>query len=1070
MLLVLALHAAAAAEPEAPEWDVAAPHGPGRDVSFTVDQGTWLGVDVSPDGGFVLFDLLGDVYEVPVIGGQARRLTSGEAWDTDAHYSKDGTHIAFTSDRGGSENLWTMNTDGTAPAAFTEETVDRWTDPVWAPEPGWFLARKRKVDTRSIGIQELWMLNQAGGSGVQITNLDADPHAGEAAFSPDGRYIWYSTRNGRFEYDQNVHHGLWQIVRFDRQLGERTVVTSLSGGAVRPTPSPDGKTLAFISRDRAQTVLMLMDVASGRLRRVADFLDKDAMEAFELRGAYPRIDWTPDGKELVFWAGGRLWRLDAATLNRAEIPFRALVEHRVTDSVHPARRVAYGDVHARVIRWPSRAPDGTVVAAAVGRLWAMPATGAARALTPEGQTAYFPSLTADGKTLTYSTWSDLTGGQVWSGAWGAGKQITKLSGDYQSPVLSPDGATIAVLKATGGSAVGSDLGSEAAYDLLLVPAAGGDGERLRSIPFRGSNSRAPRLQWTADGKRIFWIEDESPVPRAHEKTVLKSCDRLGHDVRTHLRFDGAQEVRLSPDGRSVAYKHDHQAWLASMPELGNTTIEAESLASRKLTDIVGDWIDFSGSDVTWSQGDRFYSLPVAGTVVRPAKDAKEPAELPNAQERALNVEVPRFEGKGTIAFTNAHILTMDEAGEIERGTVVVRGRQILAVGANILPPPDAKVIDLHGKTLLPGLIDVHAHLHYASGDVFPEQEWRHLVNLAYGVTTAFDPSASTDLVFGQAELIESGRMAGPRTLSTGFILYGADDTQGAKITSYDDAEKHIKRLMRYGAWGVKSYQQPWRSQRQWLVEAARKLNMLNVPEGGGDLLMNVGMVIDGHSSIEHAIPVAPIYADIKTLWSKSKTTYVPTLLVAYGGVSGEVASYQREKVWQDERLGRFTPPEVLMGRAYRLPLVITDEQEMHHDDVAKDAAELQRMGVTVALGAHGQLNGLGPHWELEDLGGPGAMSPMGALTAATIAGARHLGLDQDIGSIREGKVADLFIVDGDPLVDLKFARNVTYVMKDGILYDAETMDRISPDPAPRQALIWEVAHKQMDSAQPVQRK
>ncbi len=1063
MLLALALAPALAEDPAPPAWDIAAPHGPGHDVSFTVNEGTWMGVDVSPDGGFVLFDLLGDVYEVPLAGGAARRVTSGEAWDTDAHYSRDGHRIAFTSDRGGSENLWTMNLDGTELKALTDEKVDRWTDPVWAPESGWILGRRRSVDTRSIGVQELWLLNEAGGSGIKITDKAADPHAGEAAFSPDGRYLWFSTRSGRFEYDQNVHQGLWEIARYDRVLGERTTITTLTEGAVRPTPSPDGKSLALITRNRAKSVLMVMDVATGKLRRIADFLDKDAMEAFELRGAYPRVDWTPDSNELVFWAGGKLWRINASTLARAEIPFSALVEHRITDSVHPARRVPHGDVSAKVIRWPQRAPDGTIYAAAIGQLWAIPASGAAKAITPATQTAYFPSLTADGKSLTYVTWNDQNGGQVWSGPVGAPKQITRSGADYQSPVLSPDGKWVTFLKGAGATVVGGDLGGESNYELMLAPVSGGDGERLRSIPFRGSNNRAPRLQWSPDGQRIYWIEDEFPEPRAHEKTVLKSCDRLGHDVRTHLRFDGAQEIRLSPDQKWVAYKHDHQAWLAPMPALGNLTVEADSIPSRKLTDVAGDWLDFSGTDITWSHGDHFYSLPVAGTVV---KDA---TELPVAADRAMAVSVPRFEGKGTVAFVNAHIVTMEDDVEIARGTLVVRGREIVSIGAGVLPPPDAQVIDVHGATILPGIVDVHAHLGYASGDVFPEQEWRHLTNLAYGVTTVFDPSAATDLIFGQGELVEAGRMAGPRTLSTGFILYGADDTQGAKITSYEDAEKHVLRLLRLGAWGVKSYQQPWRSQRQWIVEACRKLGVLDVPEGGGDLWNNMTMIVDGHSSIEHAIPVAPVYADVKTLWSKSRTTYVPTLLVAYGGVSGEHASYQAEKVWDDPRLSRFTPPEVLMSRSYRLPLYITDEAEFHHRTVARDAAALQRLGVNVALGAHGQLQGLGPHWELEDLGGTGAMSPRNALYAATMGGAKHLGLDQDIGSLREGKVADLFIVDGDPMVDLKAAREVRYVMKDGILYDAATMDRLSPEPETRKAMIWEVAHRTMDDAQPVQR-
>jgi imidazolonepropionase-like amidohydrolase len=488
-----------------------------------------------------------------------------------------------------------------------------------------------------------------------------------------------------------------------------------------------------------------------------------------------------------------------------------------------------------------------------------------------------------------------------------------------------------------------------------------------------------------------------------------------------------------------------------MPTLGTATVDADSLPARKLTDLAGDWLSFSGTTLTWNLGDRFFALDVAG-VVKKGEEG-----LPAPVERPLVIEVPRASGKGTVAFTNARIVTMDEAGVIARGTLVVRDREILSLGADVLPPPGATVIDLGGRTVLPGLVDVHAHLHYASGDVFPEQEWRHLANLAYGVTTAFDPSASTDLVFGQAELIEAGRMAGPRTLSTGYILYGADDTQGARIATAADAEKHVRRLMRYGAWGVKSYQQPWRSQRQWIVEACRKLGVLDVPEGGGDLFNNLGMVLDGHSSIEHALPVAPVYADVKQLWSRSGTTYVPTLLVAYGGVSGEHSFYQQEKVWLDERLRRVTPPEVLMGRAYRTGIYITDEAEFHHRTVARDAAELARWGVNVALGGHGQLQGLGPHWELEALGGPGAMTAERALYAGTMGGAKHLGLDQDIGSLRPGKLADLFVVDGDPLEDLRAAREVVFVMKDGILYDGKTMDRLSPEPAKRPRMAWEIA-------------
>ncbi len=1060
MLHLVAL--ALAEDPEPPPWDIAAPHGPGRDVSFTVTEGTWLSVDVAPTGDKLVTSLLGDLYELPLSGGTALRLTEGLAWDSDATYSRDGTRILFTSDRGGNENLWSMARDGTDARVLTEEDEHRWTDPVPAPEAGWLLGRKRMTDTRSIGIQELWLLHETGGAGVKLTSFEEHPHAGEAAFSADGRSVWFSTRAGRFNYDDDIHEGLWQIARFDRELSEITTVTSLTGGAVRPTPSPDGRSLALVTRDRAQTVLVLMDVATRSLRRLVSDLDHDQMEGFELRGAYPRMDWTPDGREIVYWAKGRLWRLDVATLQRNEIPFTARIDTRITDAARRDRRLDRGELTAKVIRWPQRAADGTVYAAALGRIWAIGER--ARALTPEAQSAYYPALSRDQKALAYVSWDDVAGGQVWAGPIGAARQLTQLPGHYASPVYSPDGKSIAFLRGTGAVMAGEDLGAEPAFDLVIAPATGGDGRRLRSIPNRGSNSRGPRLQWSADGQRIYWIEDEFPEPRAHEETVLKSCDLAGRDVRGHVRFDAAQEVRLSPDGRWLAYKHQHQAWVAPMPALGNAEVKAADLPSRKLTDVAGDWIDFAGDDLTWSHADRFYAAPVTGLLQRDAE------ELPVAAERALSVTASRASGKGTIAFTNARIVTMEAEGVIARGTMVVRDREIVAVGAQVLPPPGATVIDLGGKTILPGLVDVHAHLHYASGDVFPEQEWRHLANLAYGVTTVFDPSASTDLVFGQAELVDTGRMIGPRVLSTGFILYGADDSQGAKIESYEDAERHVLRLLRYGAWGVKSYQQPKRTQRQWIVEACRKLGLLDVPEGGGDPWNNLGMILDGHSSIEHAFPLAPAYADVKEVWARSATTYVPTLLVAYGGPSGEHSFYQSERTWEDARLARYLPPWVTRSRAYRLPLYISDEKEFHHRKVAADAAILARMGGNVALGAHGQLQGLGPHWELEALGGPGAMTPQEALYAGTMGGARHLGLDQDIGSLRAGKIADFFVVDGDPTVDLRAARNVVYTARDGIVYEALTMNQVHPPAPARKAMRWEVAERAANDAQPVQRR
>ncbi len=400
----------------------------------------------------------------------------------------------------------------------------------------------------------------------------------------------------------------------------------------------------------------------------------------------------------------------------------------------------------------------------------------------------------------------------------------------------------------------------------------------------------------------------------------------------------------------------------------------------------------------------------------------------------LKTDIP----EGKVAFTNARIISMKGDEVIEGGTIVIDGNRIVAVGKNVAVPADAKVIDASGKTIMPGIVDVHAHLGTFRLGMSPKKQWSYYANLAYGVTTTHDPSSTTEMVFSQSEAVKSGAMVGPRIYSTGTILYGADGNFKAVVNSLDDARSHLRRLKAVGGFSVKSYNQPRREQRQQIIQAARELDMSVYPEGGSTFFHNMSMILDGHSGIEHNIPVAPFYKDVIEVWKASNTGYTPTLIVNYGGNSGEFYWYQKTKAWDKERLLRFTPRSIVDGRARRVTLVPDEEYEKGHLETSRGCKALADAGVKVNLGAHGQLQGLGAHWELWMLQ-QGGMSNLEALRAATLNGAEYIGMGSEIGSLEAGKLADLIVLDANPLEDIQNTEHVRYTMVNGRLYDAATM-------------------------------
>jgi imidazolonepropionase-like amidohydrolase len=390
---------------------------------------------------------------------------------------------------------------------------------------------------------------------------------------------------------------------------------------------------------------------------------------------------------------------------------------------------------------------------------------------------------------------------------------------------------------------------------------------------------------------------------------------------------------------------------------------------------------------------------------------------------------------------------------IPNATVLVDRNRITYVGsgANVQIPEDTKRIDVTGKYIMPGFVDAHAHIGTGSNGIAPNTNWAFLASLAFGTTTMHDPSNSTEMVFSTSETARATGMIAPRLFSTGTILYGAEGNVKAITTSFEDALTHLRRMQAVGAFSVKSYNQPRRDARQQIIEAARQLGMMVVPEGGSTFSVNTTMFLDGHTTLEHNLPVAPLYEDMLRLISESKTAYTPTFIVLYGGMSGEYYWYQNTNVWENAKLQYYHPGGVLDARSRRRQMAANDDY--FFVDVSKSAKALSDRGVVVSTGAHGQLDGMGEHWEtwMMQMGG---MTNHEALRAATLNGARALGLDKDVGSLETGKLADLIVLDSNPLENIRNTQSIRYVMVNGRIFDAATMAQIGNHPAPAPKPIW----------------
>lgn len=1070
-------------------WDVTLARGKTRDIDFTTSEGTWTSVDISPDGSWVAFDLLGHIYRVPATGGAATVLTqnSGVALNFQPRISPDGKLITFITDRRGQYNLWVMNADGSNPHAVFSDLNATAVEPAWTPDGNYIIVRKGGRGGGDGGAGAgggLWMYHKDGGQGVSLVGAGGGRGAGGngapswPSVSSDGKYLYYQVT--MTTDTKEMLSGSIQLRRFEMKNGETVDITNgesvgaaagrfSSGGGAVPEISPDGRWLAFGRqipdglleykghKYGPRSALWLRDMKTGAERMVMDPIDPMVTSGSKTLGVLARYKWSKDGKSLVIAQGGKIRRLDIATKAVTTVPYTATVHRTISEMARKEFRIADGPVAAKFFRWPSASPDGKTIAfQSVGRIYTQPgATGTPKRLTDAAfqPLEYAPTWSPDGRSIAFVTWEDTARGHVWKVAatGGTPQRVTSESGDYVDPVWSPDGRLIVVARGEGATARQRTLTHNSWYDLVSLNAnagtAGDTGIAFSKVlrPSGASVGNEARRQlvrpsFGPDG-RVFWIDEKAGAGGRGGGTALMSSKLDGSDKQEDLSFPAADEIVPSPTGEFVAFQEGDNVYVAPMA-YGGLGGEVQRIEKRRgqfpVTQLTRDgglfprWRD--KNTLEYGSGERFFVHHMENGKTDTVK---------------LAVSVPRGSvASGSIALTNARIVTLNKRQVIERGTVVVKDGRITCVG-NCPTAGVGRVVNASGKTIIPGFVDMHAHHYREWRGMRPTHDYEQAIYLAYGVTTTTDVSMYSQNMFPTAELIEAGEMIGPRGFSTGDNITAGDAARANEMNNPADALAAVRKMADWGAVSIKQYAQPRRDQRQWMAEASRTVG-INETSEGGHFMEDLGFIMDGQTGWEHSFSEVPMYSDGAKFLGKAGATYSPTLVVAGPSAWSIEYWFGESDVWKDPKQRLWFPWRMLVPQTrVRWQRPATDYS---YPLVAQAMADIIAEGGWGAIGSHGEHHGIAPHWEVWM--GASALGNMGALEVASLHGARFLGADKDLGSIEVGKLADLMVLNKNPLDNIRNTIDMQYVMKGGMLYDGMSLDQIWPRAVPFGPKYW----------------
>lgn len=1081
------------------------PLEPTREFKLKTTEGTWMSVDVSPDGKNIVFDMIGDIYRIPMAGGKAERIIGDLSYETHPKYSPDGKMLVMTSDRSGAENIWTYHLEKKEWKQITKSKDKHYQSAEWTPDGEYIVA---SLGNRNL---KLHMYHKDGGGGAQLIKKPASLKAIEPAFGKDEKTIWFSRRNGAWNY--NAQMPQYQIATYDRETGRIETKTNRYGSAFTPTLSPDGNYIVYATRYNAKTGLIKHNLKTGDEEWLAYPVQRDDQEAIATLGVYPAMSFTPDSKHLIATYGGKLHKVDIATNKATEIPFEVNETIAYGPKVHTDFRISdEKEMVVTQIRDPKISPDGKKIAFTVlNRLYVSNRDGSnPKRLTKNNYTEAMPEWSPDGKSIVYVTWEGKSG-HIYkvSASGGASTQLTKARGYYMNPVWDANTDRIIFTSGPAQNYVSAidpfTVGGN--QDLAWIPAAGGDITEIGHAHGRYNPhfvKGKKRIYLNQRGKGLISIRWDDTDVKEHLKVSgittypanfeeAHHCLLIATATEPAKKPSNAEMLTMSPDGKTVMAKIHNEVYQVTLPMVGGATPsinvanpKASAFPAKKLTHIGGEFPHWNsdGTEVHWSLGNAFFTYNLADAKKKDEEiAAKKKAEAEKKKKEAAAKKKAKEEGKeekkeekksddkkekdkkkkkkdegykakevrvkvkverdipdGRVLLTGAKIITMKGDEVIENGDVFIENNRIVAVGkkGTLKLKGKYETKDMTGKTIVPGFIDTHAHM-WPNWGLHKNNVWLYAANLAYGVTTTRDPQTATTDVLTYEDMVEAGSIPGPRIYSTGpgvgFWSYN--------LKSYDQAKSVLEQYSKYyDTKTIKMYLTGNRQHRQWIIKAAKEQGLMPTTEGGLDIKLNFTQLLDGYPGHEHALPIYPIYDDIIKLIAESEMCVTPTMLVAYGGPWAENYFYSRENPQYDKKLNYFTPKRELDQKTRRRPGWFMDEEHVFKKH-AETCRKIVEAGGLVGVGSHGQLQGLGYHWELWAVAS-GGMKNHDALKTATILGARAIGLDKDLGSIEAGKLADLVILDKDPMKDLRNTNTVKYVIKNGRMYDGNTLDEVYP--------------------------